>query len=155
MTQNSIIHQLTKPFSSTSRVVRLMIAFSSLTKVEEGEEDGHNYNSLHGEMLYKWGMKVVLSIKYTKTQVGTQHCKHCIWSFRSRNKFIISSYCKCIAQHMSNNQYCLQHVDNCHVRSKELEPTKDCNKTGFCVYSNYIKFSTWSLFVFTINILHT
>ena len=91
------------------------------------------------------GMKVVFNIKYTKTQVGTQHDMHFTvlhLSFSSRYKFIIILQMH-NCQHMSNNQYCLQHVDNCHVRLNELVPTK--LKTRFCVYLNYIKFSTWSL----------
>ena len=62
------------------------------------------------------GMKVVFNIKYTKTQVGTQHDMHFTvlhLSFSSRYKFIIILQMH-NCQHMSNNQYCLQHVDNCH-----------------------------------------
>ena len=71
------------------------------------------------------GMKVVFNIKYTKTQVGTQHMHFTVLhlSFSSRYKFIIILQMH-NCQHMSNNQYCLQHVDNCHVRLNELVPTK-------------------------------
>ena len=91
-------HQLTKPFSSACRVVRPIVAFSSLTNIEEGEEDGHNHNSLHGEMLNEcWDESGFQYLIYQDTSGNTTW--HAFYSIAFCLLVLVTSllpYCKCI-----------------------------------------------------------